>query len=116
MGAGVDNEELGTRTIEGLPVVGVRSTTNTPVGLMDNDQPLTHVQETWFSTYICSSISNRSWSPQGHESISELTEISTAEPESSLFQIPPDYKIVDKAGPFEFRLIAPARAHPPGHY
>ncbi len=109
MGEDIENEELGTRVIGGLVVEGTRSTTKTPAGLMDNDQPLTHVQEIWFSTDICSPVLRRFWSPQGEESTSELTDISTTQPDSALFQIPPDYKIVDKAGRFEIRLRAPAK-------
>jgi len=108
MGDEVENEELGERVMEGLVVEGSRTTTTTPVGRMGNDKPLTSVQELWFSPSICRVISRRS-SSQGEELTSELTDITTAEPDSSLFQVPPDYKIVDKAGRFEIRLTAPPK-------
>jgi hypothetical protein len=94
-------ENLGDQTIEGIRATGTRLKTTIPAGEMGNEQPILITSERWYSTELKATILTKHVDPWAGELRTQLANVSTAEPEASLFQVPPDYKIVDeKAGPF----------------
>ncbi|MFZ0639828.1 MAG: hypothetical protein WA020_00535 [Candidatus Acidiferrales bacterium] len=89
------SESLGTEVMEGVSVQGHRTTTVYPTGSLNNDRPITRTCENWYSAdlnmpvlYKCSDLLNGDYTTR-------LTNINRAEPDPSLFQVPPDYQIVD---------------------
>ncbi len=92
-------ETLGTQTIEGVIAQGTRWTMTYPAGSMGNDGPITVVSEDWFSAELKVSVLSKSSDPRSGESTMKLTNLSQAEPDASLFQVPGDYTIEDAQKP-----------------
>jgi hypothetical protein len=89
-------EPLGSETIEGLPADGTRTTEIIPAGLEGNDRPITVVRESWVSSDLRVAILTKDSDPRNGEGTSRLTNIELSQPSLTLFQPPPDYKIVDE--------------------
>jgi hypothetical protein len=93
-------EPLGTQMIEGILAEGRRTTTTFPVGMMDNDKPMVNNSESWTSVDLKVTVLTKQYDPRGGESLRALINISRSEPDSKLFQVPADYKIMDETGVF----------------
>lgn len=93
------SEPLGSQTIEGLNAEGNRLTVTFAVGALGNERPFSTSTETWFSSDLQESLLRRRVDPRTGETVSRLTDIQRAEPDPSLFQIPPDYKIISMPEP-----------------
>ena len=89
-------ESLGSQTIEGVTVEGTRTAEIIPEGLQGNDRPITVVRERWTSPDLRVVILMKNNDPRSGEMIMRLTNIDLSNPILSLFQPPPDYKIVDE--------------------
>lgn len=90
------NESLGTQTMEGVVVEGTRTTQVIPEGLQGNDRPITVVHERWTSPDLNVVVLMKNNDPPSGEMMMRLTNIDLSNPILSLFQPPPDYKIVDE--------------------
>ena len=88
-------ESLGSQTMEGVVVNGVRTTHTIPAGQIGNDRPISIVTEVWTSTDLKTIISSKRNDPRMGEQTFRLTNIVRAEPDPSLFIVPADFKIVD---------------------
>jgi hypothetical protein len=88
-------EPLGSQTMEGVVVNGVRTTHTIPAGQIGNDRPISIVTEVWTSTDLKTIISSKRNDPRMGEQTFRLTNIVRAEPDSSLFTVPADFKLVD---------------------
>ena len=86
-------EDLGTQTIEGVAATGSRSTTTIPAGAIGNLQPLKVVAEQWFSSDLGVLVMTKHSDPRVGETTYRLQSIVRAEPDRSLFTIPPDYTL-----------------------
>jgi hypothetical protein len=91
----ISRESLGTQTIEGVLAEGSRTTVTYPVGAIGNDRPITTITETWTSPELKMVILSKDSDPRNGESTTRLTNVTRAEPDPSLFQIPADYEIID---------------------
>jgi hypothetical protein len=101
-------ENLGDQTINGIRATGTRITTTIPAGKMGNDQPINVVSERWFSSDLKATVMSKHEDPWAGELKTQFTGVNTSEPDSSLFTVPSDYKIVDdKNGPVTIRMAAP---------
>jgi hypothetical protein len=106
-------ENLGDQTIDGIHATGTRITTTIPAGKMGNDKPIVVTSERWFSSDLKAAVMTKHNDPWAGELKTELTGVNTSEPDSSLFTVPSDYKIVeDKAGPFTIQMSRPAPPAP----
>jgi hypothetical protein len=83
------------KTLEGIPVEGRKTTTTIPAGQVGNEQPLTIVSEQWRSPDLKLLVMTRHSDPRTGESTYRLTNIIRAEPDRSLFMVPPDYEVKD---------------------
>jgi TonB family protein len=92
-------EEIGTDTIEGLPVKGVRVTQTYAAGTLGNDRPLTIVTEYWYASQLRLNLLTKRTDPRHGVQTVRVTELSRQEPDASLFAIGDDYKVVNEAGP-----------------
>ncbi len=98
------SEQLGTKTISGVTVVGTRQTQTFPVGSrFGNDRPVARTYERWDSPHLGITVSEVT-SFLDDVTTTELNDLSTAEPDPSLFQIPAGYKIVDETESFTIKV------------
>jgi hypothetical protein len=100
----VNTEDLGTQTMEGVQVTGVRTTRTIPVGEIGNDRPITIVTEVWTSPELKTIVYSKRTDPRMGEQTFQLTNIVRSEPDVSLFMVPPDFKIVDGPQNIMYRL------------
>ncbi len=91
----VKTEDLGSQTMESLLVNGVRTTRTIPAGEIGNDKPINIVTEVWTSPDLKMIIYSKRSDPRMGEQTFQLANIVRAEPDASLFTVPPDFKIVD---------------------
>jgi hypothetical protein len=59
---------------------------------------VTTISETWISHELNRAILTKSSDPRSGETTTRLTNISRAEPDPALFQVPADYQIDDAQG------------------
>jgi hypothetical protein len=102
--AHVSTADLGTQTMEGLIVNGVRTTRTLPAGEMGNDKPISIVTEVWTSPDLKTIVYSKRSDPRMGEQRFQLTNIVRTEPDPSLFSVPADFKIIDGSQPVVYRL------------
>ena len=96
--AGIQNvrsEDLGSKTIEGLMVNGVRTTNTIPAGEIGNAKAIQVISEVWTSPELKAVVYSKLSDPRTGEHIFELTNILRGEPDASLFVVPSDFRLVD---------------------
>ena len=81
------------KTIEGVAVEGRRTITVIPAGQVGNEQPITITSEEWRSPELNVLVLTKHSDPRTGESSYRLQNIIRAEPDRSLFMVPPDYTI-----------------------
>jgi hypothetical protein len=101
--AQVTTEDLGSQTMEGVTVTGTRTTHVIPAGQIGNDAPISIVTEVWTSPELKTVVYSRRSDPRMGVQTFQLTNIVRAEPEASLFAVPPDFKVVDGPQPIVYR-------------
>jgi hypothetical protein len=93
-GAGeTSKEDLGRQAMEGVPATGSRTTWTIPAGAIGNLQPIKIVSEQWFSPDLQLLVLTKHSDPRTGENIYRLQNIVRAEPDRSLFSVPPDYTL-----------------------
>jgi len=102
-GAQVMTENLGSQMMEGVLANGTRTTLTIPAGQIGNDQPIHIVTEVWTSPDLKTVVYSKRSDPRTGEQTFQLTNIVRAEPDASLFRVPPDFKIVDGPQPIIYR-------------
>jgi hypothetical protein len=96
-------ESLGEQIMFGVSVIGTKTTTTYPAGSrLGNDRPVTSVNEGWWSPQVGKEVMQTNMSPEGIVSTMSMNDLSTAEPDAALFQIPAGYKVIDETGSFKF--------------
>jgi hypothetical protein len=93
--AQVSTEDLGTQTMEGLVVNGVRTTRTIPEGQIGNDKPISIVTEVWTSPDLRTIVYSKRSDPRMGEQTFKLTNVVRAEPDASLFTVPADFRTMD---------------------
>ena len=92
---GLSRESLGQQTMNSLPVVGTRETTNTVAGTGGNSRVVISSKELWYSSDLNMYISVIRKDPQLGQITLTVTDLSRAEPDPSWFGVPSGYKTVD---------------------
>ena len=87
--------DLGERTIHNILTRGCRVTTFIPAGAIHNNQPLTITDDSWSSPQLRINLIHVHHDPSGADMTEQLENIATGEPDPSLFQPPPGYKVQD---------------------
>jgi hypothetical protein len=87
-----NEENLGIQSINGVTAQGTRTTMTIPAGQIGNDKPIQIVSERWYSTDLQMLVKSTNSDPRFGETTYNLTNISQAAPDPSLFQIPADYR------------------------
>jgi hypothetical protein len=96
-------DDLGSQTMEGVVVNGVRTTRTIPAGEIGNDKPIVIVTEVWTSPDLKTIVSSKRSDPRMGEQTFQLTNLVRAEPDATLFVVPPDFKMVDGPQPVIYR-------------
>ena len=96
-------EDLGSQTMEGVFVTGVRTTHTIPAGQIGNEKPIAVVTEVWTSPDLKTIIYSKRSDPRMGELTFQLTNITRAEPDASLFTVPADFKLVEGPKPIIYR-------------
>jgi hypothetical protein len=86
-------ESLGKENIAGIAADGTRVTETIPANTMGNERPIEVVRERWYSPGLQVVLRSKQADPRFGETSYEVTKIDRTEPASSLFEIPPDYKL-----------------------
>lgn len=93
-------ESLGTKIMSGVAVEGFKETRVVPPPRRrPDDPPTTLTVESWRSPQLGVPVYSRTQTG-GSEVIKTLKDLSTAEPDPSLFRVPAGYKVIDETGPF----------------
>jgi len=101
--AQVTTEDLGTQTMQGVSVTGVRTTRTIPAGQIGNDQPISVVTEVWTSADLKTVVYSKRSDPRLGDQTFQLTNIVRSEPDASLFTVPSDFKVIDGPQPIIYR-------------
>ena len=96
-------EDLGSQTMEGVFVTGVRTTRTIPAGQIGNDKPISIVTEVWTSPDLKTIIYSKRSDPRMGELTFQLTIITRAEPDAALFTVRADFKLVEGPKPIIYR-------------
>jgi hypothetical protein len=91
----ITTEDLGTATIQDLPVTVSKTTTIVPAGRSGNDAPITKTHEVWTSPDLKLVMKEQWEDPRSGEMTVELDHFSRAEPEPGLFHPPAGYVVKD---------------------
>jgi hypothetical protein len=89
----VTTEDLGSQTMEGVYVTGIRTTRSIPAGQIGNEKPIAIVTEVWTSPDLKTIVYSKRTDPRMGEQIFQLTNITRNEPDPSLFTVPSDFKV-----------------------
>lgn len=95
----VKTESLGVQTMEGVSVEGKRTTRTIPAGQIGNVQPIETVSEVWYSPDLQVVVMSKHSDPRFGETTYQLSGIQRAEPDHSLFEIPPGYAVQNMPAP-----------------
>jgi hypothetical protein len=96
-------EDLGSQTMQGVLVNGVRTTHTIPAGQIGNDKPIQIVTEVWTSSELQTIVYSKRTDPRLGEQTFQLTNIQRGEPDPSLFTVPADFKVLDGPQNFFYR-------------
>lgn len=90
-------EILGSQRIEGVEAQGKRTVTTIPAGEIGNTLPIEITEESWYSPELKTVVMTKRHDPRSGDTTYRLTNINRRDPERSLFQVPGDYKVIEKS-------------------
>jgi hypothetical protein len=96
-------EDLGTKTIDDLNVVGTLEKITINPGVVGNDRPLTTTREFWYSPDLETNLAVTRDDPREGKQVIQLTELSRSEPDPAIFQTPAGYTVQDARKPVRTR-------------
>ncbi len=85
---GTTTEDLGGKTLAGLVTAGTRTTTVESTGKL--------VREIWFSEELKIAVTDTFTEPRGQQNTIEIRDITRAEPDAALFDLPRGYTVKDQ--------------------
>jgi hypothetical protein len=91
------DEDLGVQEMQGLSAHGVRHTQTIPAGTGGCDKEIVVTDEYWYSEDLRINLVLKHNDPRSGSAILTVTQISRADPDSSLFQIPDGYTRTEAA-------------------
>jgi hypothetical protein len=91
----VEKTSLGTQTIEGVQATGTQHVLTIEAGAIGNEQAIRIVSEEWYSPELKTVVMTKRTDPRFGETVYQLTQITRAEPDATLFQVPANYTITE---------------------
>jgi len=92
------HQDLGANTWEGELTHGYRETTTIEPGVMGNDKPMVTTREFWYAPRLAINLLSIVDSPITGKQVFTVQDLSISEPEPTYFEVPTDYKVVDRRG------------------
>jgi hypothetical protein len=92
-GVTIATTDLGSRSVNGISETGKQVTETIAAGTIGNTAAITVTRTSWIATDLKVPVSIQSSDPRFGNVDMELTNISTAEPAATLFQVPSNYTI-----------------------
>ena len=89
-------ESLGRQLVSGVLADGTRTTVTIPAGQIGNTQPIQIVRETWYSPELQLTVLSKRSDPRSGDSVFQLNNLSRAEPPSTLFVVPADFRVTEQ--------------------
>jgi hypothetical protein len=89
-------ESLGRQLIAGVPADGTRTTITIPAGQIGNAQPIQIVSETWYSPDLQMTVLSKRSDPRSGDRVFQINGLIRAEPPSTLFVVPGDFKVTEQ--------------------
>jgi hypothetical protein len=86
-------EDLGTRTMESVPVHGVRETQTIPAAQNGTGKEVTVTDEYWYSDDLRLNMLVKHNDPRTGSVIITVTQVTRTEPDAAIFEIPSGYKL-----------------------
>jgi hypothetical protein len=93
--ANVTESDLGTDSSSGVIAQGKGVTRTIPAGAIGNAQPIVSTVQTWYSPDLQIVVKSVRNDPRFGQSTYALSNVSTKEPDASLFQVPAGYQVQD---------------------
>jgi hypothetical protein len=90
-GEQIKNEKLGTKEFEGINAWGRRTLHTFPAGIFGNPVSFVSVDECWYEERMGVDVLRRRSDPRSGEQVTELINLTRAEPDPTIFQPPPGY-------------------------
>jgi hypothetical protein len=97
----VTREPLGYRTIEGLVASGMRTTIESAADAATAERRPAIVAETWHSKDLQLEVMYTCPDRSSADNIRKLTNVVLGEPDPALFQLPPNYSVLEETGQFK---------------
>ena len=95
----VTREDLGQKTIQNLEALGSRQITTTQPGANGYKQPEPTIKEFWYSPQLEVNLITKRFEPRGGAQDLTFENVTTSEPDPSLFLPPSDYKVIRTTEP-----------------
>ena len=89
----MQKDSLGAQVIGGISATGNRTTETIAAGAIGNQQAIQVVRETWISDDLKVPLMIKSNDPRFGNTVMQLTNITRAEPDAALFQVPSTYTL-----------------------
>lgn len=105
--AGVTTQTLTGPPIDGLEVVGTKTTRTIAAGAIGNDKPLISTEETWYSNQYQMVLQSTRNDPRFGQTTYAVSDFSAGEPNAALFQVPAGYQT---------RTVGPRTVGPPSRH
>ncbi len=86
---------LGTKTIEGVDVIGTRETVTVGEGTVGNSAPIDFTKEFWYSPKLGINLEVSRFDPLHGDQIFHVSSLSLGEPDARLFTLPANCKVTD---------------------
>ena len=91
----LSRSSLGSKTIEGVDTIGTRETITTKTGVIGNSGPVDYTKEFWYSPKLGLNLEVLRLDPLHGDQLFKVTNVSLAEPDSRLFVLPANCKVMD---------------------
>jgi hypothetical protein len=96
---GIQEEDLGTQSMEGVVVRGLRRTRTLPAAYSGTGKQVLIVDEIWYSDELHLNMLVKHDDPRSGQQTVTITKLNRSEPAATTFEIPGDYKVVDETPP-----------------
>lgn len=95
----LSRDSLGTKTIDGLTVIGTKENTAITPGTVGNDREVVYSREFWYSPDLKTNLAVKRLDPHNGTQDINLTIDSRSEPDPAIFAIPAGYTVKDERSP-----------------
>jgi hypothetical protein len=92
----VTREDLGHQSILSVDTAGTRETVTYNPGAIGNDEKINLTREYWYADQLGINLLSKRTDPSFGTQLFTITEITLYEPEPELFELPKDFKVVDR--------------------